>query len=524
MDDDDFEYDDYDDELDGAQDFDDEGNETEADEPAEEDEGNGEAENDEDEQEQELNEQQQEQIEAMKKNLAKIKNSLKTRFWPVILPNEMLTINRAKKMGLKKEVDEIERIKKARKQRKNAGGILGGSTTLVGLGTFALIVLLVLLAAQLVQNMFPWQFGGSGTGPASVNGITGADFYGLRAIYRDETLAKRELTENYEITIEEIATALENDANLNISAVILLPAGKTVPGQGYNFDNFATDYAGTNLFKLTDILATAVYVADSGAEYDSALLLPFDEKLAGVKYFGFSEAIVQQAAEKIANYLCLADNNALTLDETEDDTPPTVDEATVKANIDNYFASHTARAEMLFVKDFILSGEEDMVVMSAEDVEKDYVAMIFMPKKNVKFYTISFSISGVKEIGNLTVTVLGADNVTLTPSLFLEDALEYGEADRPLEHTYSVEYTGEITASAFADIDAGNLNALAQGVSLFRILKLNNFNTFLQLNDEGGYYTAKLNGVGVGFNFKANEDGSSTAEPFTTGEMVTEWQ
>ncbi len=504
------------DDDDDIEEFDDAEEDYEAEEDDDDDEDDEESgEDDEDEDEEELTQEElQAEQRALLNRFKRIVSTAPNRFYPHLTPKEKDIVKQVRKIK-PSEVVKLEQIMNAKKQAFWAKVKSVLATAGPFLLIFGLVLLLIILVLAILASIFPWLFGGdaNSTG-SSPYGIKGNDFYGLRAIYKDEDRAKTDLTTNYSETLAEMVKYLNDDASLKITVKL------TLPEAGYNYENFETDYAETDAYKIVKEMAGVVYSADNAVDYSSITELDLNNRLAGIKYFGYNQAIVQEIADKVANYL--TSNSLIGLDNVEveggeDLSMPSAEQISTALN--TYFGTKTlARAEKLYVKDSILTGDDAYV----EGITKqNYIALIFMPKRNVTFTSLTFSISGVTDISRLKITL--SNGTELTPTVYLEG----NDADTTI---YQVSYSNPISASAFADLDAENINALASGLSVYSILTDESLNalTYLTLQESEteteNLYTLKTDGVGINFEFLPDAEGLLNEYAFMATQFETIWE
>ena len=99
---------------------------------------------------------------------------------------------------------------------------------------------------------------------------------------------------------------------------------------------------------------------------------------------------------------------------------------------------------------------------------------------------------------------------------------DYADVDGVKSDIYQCKTS--VLASTFPDIDTGNFGALSEGVSLYDIINLDDFNedTYLKSDQENaGVFTYKTSGVTLSFVY-TNE--IAQRKPFKVNEFATDWE
>ncbi len=443
--------------------------------------------------------------------------------------DEEKTVKKAKQFKdkqLNKDIKRIEGVIKTNKEIKKTKLKMKGMTGAPPLLTFGLYFALGLFLLIAIVVIVSAIIGGLNGLFNSIYGVSGEDFYGVRMVYEDDELASKKIIEDYvelvEKSVDEIqginsVTVGENTYSVAIQLEITLPRDVN-EGEGYNFDEydeatFQTEYS--LVYNIVLEMAKSTYKADyehdeenSGAEYAGQSLL---ECVNGIKYFGIGNA------DEIKTILTTNTTSLLTniqLVSVKDSAGTDVADESVKteilnqiktdatAKIDAVVEANSARARKLFVKDYILEGDEDRV----SGVEsQQYVAIIFMPKSNVMFSKLSFVI-GETDLNEFSISVNDKELETDEENVGIEEGQQ--------AYIYSTKLIFSETANEFTDIDTNNLNALSEGVSLFDILSMENVDPLTYLVELDGVYTLKANGVVV----KVEND-----TPFNIVEYETNW-
>jgi len=232
----------------------------------------------------------------------------------------------------------------------------------------------------------------------------------------------------------------------------------------------------------------------------------------GIKYFGYAD--VNTIAETTAQILL--DNTTIKATKDSEDVTDSSTLENIKTQIQQDVVSEISaelstlevRAEKLFVKDIILTGDE----MVSGITKENYVYYMFMPNKQVNFTSFVFALQG-QDFQNFQIE--GSYNGTNYE--VITDGQNFGN-DTNFGYLY---LTGDvnITVNAFADIDTNNLQALSEAQSIFDIITNQSLNTelYLQLNtvEELSIYGLKTSGFTIT---------TSNSSPFIISEFTTIWK
>ncbi len=394
---------------------------------------------------------------------------------------------------------------------------------LVGLALIVIIVVLVVLMG--------WLFGLAGGG--SIAGITGDDFYGVRTWYRNTEQSRIILADQYidlldmpfsEGFREDIEDDGEATLTLEDGVVLTITISEELLEEklsytSYTGEGFATDYPA--LAEYLDTLADTMYTADNEGETAPETL---DEKLDGIKYFGYGEGNLLTLEELVDDYI--AANYTVTAGVDGEGEP--IADATDRFNswLDSTtFLDATAnpnlaiRTEKLFVKDYLLSGEQSML----KDIERqDYVGFQFMPREEVTFYKLSFFTIYMTE-GFEMHAYNNGDDLGLSHTESLKNEIESGEI---IQYTYetwclqSVEAFDYMALPSPPSTDTGreesSEDAVELGLTVYDLaLNPTTQGNMLELV-EGIYQLKENNGLVCKFT-------NPTGETFMFVEVETDW-
>lgn len=433
----------------------------------------------------------------------------------------------------KKILKEAEKFKKLRPDVDRVYALIGiirvkitskamsASPILIYAGIGALLLFMLIA----VISIFASIFGSLGGGANSVFGVTGDDFYGVRMVYRDDEKSNKNVVKNY---VEMIKVAVDETKTIQTVTVDVDGSGEktytltnvalniTLPDEEYDFNSFdETTFATTypEVYEIVFEIAKQTYKSDNeDQDFAGTTLIECAE---GTKYFGVSNT--NDVATFVENKL-FVEKNLLTFTATESGTAVTdadtiskiKDEIKVQAKnkfVAKYETSFSKRVAKLFVKDYILSSDDETVSnVSAEE----YVALIFMPKTNVVFSKLSFSVTNT-DVNDFSISVNGKE--------LDQDGDNMGIEPGQQAYIFSTPFLFNLVANEFEDIDTNNLQALADGMSLFDIMTNEELDYEIYMSEYGDgtgtYWTIKSNGVVA----LVNND-----TPFNLCEYETKWR
>ena len=431
----------------------------------------------------------------LKKELKKIKKRVIEREQIMFTLEQQKTIKKTKPhKKLKRDVAVIKGLFEVNKGKKGvkkaAVGTAGTGTAAIG-WEVVLIILAVLIVALLTASVviaFTSNDGGS-----SFNGINGKDFYGVRMVYKDEEKSKHKIIEDY---IDLVGQGVELAENTTLSNVTLT-VNLTMPSEDFNFENFnEAEFAGQYpmLYQTVLKISQTVNKADNGTEAPATLI----DSVAGIKYFGLVSVdensngvddITEALQDAVLTASTFEGADGTTLSQTDIDNAHNAIKNSISTLLND--EKLKIRTEKLFIKDYILEEDDDTVTGVTKE---NYVALIFMPKKNVEFTGFSFS-AVASDLTNLKVSMfnngeeiyISTDNTNLS----VEDGAD-------MFFLYSTASNLNIEASTFADIDTNNLNQFNKETSLFDIVKTADYSIYLEEKTNENslkYFTIKQNGV-----------------------------
>lgn len=388
---------------------------------------------------------------------------------------------------------------------KNASKAMSSTPGLQYVLIFSLIIFVAICFIAIIYSIF---------GGTSEFGITGTDFYGARVVYKDDEKSVSYIVEDY---VELLGAGIEHAnnqslTNLNITINIELP------DEEYSYEDFdEAEFASSYPVAYSTALqiANLVYKVDNGAAASGSLV----ETINGIKYFGVvkvdedgngSDDVAEIITKSILDYSTFKNKDATNPDLNASDVENARNQITSSLQALYSQEKYSQRAEKLFVKDYILTGEEKLKGMSSEN----YVAFIFMPKKDVSFSKLSFAVSG-SNLNDFKITLKENGNEL---NLKKDDS-DYSTDEGTSNFIYSTTLFVTVPGFKFADIDESNTNALSEGMSLMDIVLSEELDYTIYLKSETNengvqYLTIKKNGVVVEL---------ENSEKFNFSEFETEW-
>lgn len=440
----------------------------------------------------------------LKRKLKMIDNKVTRKQIPVLSSQDKKVLMEAKRsdpaLRMEAKKTEIKRKQKWGQFWLKALQAIAPAIPLILL--FAMIILAGFIVAYSIDNMFAWLTGGSGGNSKGMNsafGGTGNDFYAVRMVYKDEDLANKLILNDNATLIFGALDSLHDTSRYTITINLTLPEDKTA-----DYDDETADEKIKNLMQ---ILAEKQYVYDNPNYAENGIdlaTLTLTEKAKGVKYFGLNTDLISTFKTEIVDNFILYNFNmvdgVLTFTPITDDSDPDatpIDAETVRANVqsalDAYFASlSTTRSEKLFVRDCVLQDDNKIT-----DVEmKNYVAVMYLPRKNVSFSTLKIYTYGA-DPGTLTIEMNGKT---------YSDYEEWPVDETKTMYTYSLD---SVSATAVAGYDP--TTAVTTATALYKLATTANADNYTT-TDENGLLTYKDYGLVLKFN---------TADSFSFVDEVT---
>lgn len=403
--------------------------------------------------------------------LNRLSQNIQKKQLPFLNPFEKKTLNQAKQYPeFKPQILQINGVMAAKKAQfaSKVMSAIGPAIPYILIG--ALILFLIIVIVAYIGQMMPWLFPGedASNGATSVFGASGKDFYGVRTIYKDDEQSRANLLENYAGTITNVLgeitsiTSVSNVANSTLEITILSSSNAgaiALPGEDFDYSSFDENefkVAYPDLWNLTNGVVEIAWKVDNNSETVPAELT-LNEKLDGIKYFGFNETINAGIKTLVEDYV-----KAHYSFETSGEIAQSDVELEMDNKLTSYFAQNNLkiRTQKLFIKDFIFNSEDDR--MSGIQ-KKNYVQAIFMPKANVYVDYFSVYISYIDE-ANFDIKLMnGSNEIALTK----DDGITEGEVTN---YTYTSNDNLNIQPSEFTYFDAQNKDKLTTEKSFYDLL------------------------------------------------------
>ncbi len=276
---------------------------------------------------------------------------------------------------------------------------------------------------------------------ATAAGISGDKFYGARYIYYDDEKAVQELESNYQNLVVDLVTRI--DEINGIDATIQLT------------------WTGDRPAELTQMIKVVADQTDNSDEVFDNLY----DHLEIVDHFGYTGTELDNIQSALLEYIKV--NNIFAIDEEVftsnfDDIYNTI--------FDTNYSSLNVVAPLYFVQDVILESDKSMLETMPE---KNYVAMIFMPKEEVTIEEINFMLyvkeKSVDENAATQVKIEFVSNNSNNETILASDIADssWWDVDQSAKETKVVT---NITLSQFASIDLAN-QQLLNGASIYSLIE-----------------------------------------------------
>lgn len=396
-------------------------------------------------------------------NKMKRKYLSRASIWPFLNKEEKDTCASIKKKLPSQYTSFMQTV--SQKKTQFAHKVKSALSAIMPFLTIFLIALFIIIAVVAFINLImPWLFNGDGKQEmSSPYGPTGADYYGVRMIYKDDEQASSDLAKDYTSTLRSITDAIDNDTSLTLTLKLNLPA------ENYAFDNlasFETEYNET--FELVKIIADEIYKVDhKDAPTPPTGLL---NTLNGIKYFGYGESATEQLKTKIPNYIFTQNLYNYTAPDGETTTPDILKYLTEKVDLVLSADEYSIRTEKVYVKDYVLAGDDAYL----ENIPaKNYVAMVIMPKSNLTLTKCSFNITDI-DTSTFEISIENEEN----PISLTSEVWDNGEMSGKIIYQYTASQNISLVASQ------NTLNDSVNGISLFNIYKDNAINNENYLKTE----------------------------------------
>lgn len=316
---------------------------------------------------------------------------------------------------------------------------------------FALIFVFVLIAS-IVSAFIPDTYDKDAGTLGPLYGIQNDKFYGVRVIYEDNVQTLLEIKETYLKFTYDILQDLNNN--------------------GLGISDLTEDYQNNaNIIKITSNFAKDLALNSNASANTSSL----ETSLESISHYGFTDDEVSIVFDSIASTI-------------KNENLSTVDLLTIKTNLnssyaDEKYAINKMILPRIIVKDYILSDESPEIPAL---YKQKYLGYVFMPKQEVTFESLSFMFV-VSEPNTVEVELKQSQNgesQTICPKTTV-DHTWYKDNDFEI---YEMEdKTSPVTQ--FTAINQSNLQELAEGESIYSLIKNEIYSTYFKAID--GEYTAE---------------------------------
>lgn len=277
-------------------------------------------------------------------------------------------------------------------------------------------------------------------------------FYGARVIYEDNVQTSTEIKEIYLKFTYNILQDLNNN-------------GVEISGLTEDYQNNA------NIIKITTNFAKGLALNNNEGSDASSL----ESSIENISHYGFTDEEVSIVFDSIANTI-------------KNENLSSVDISTIKTNLNNSYtddkyAINKMILPRVIVKDYILSEANSEI--PALNKQK-YLGYVFMPKQEVTFDDLSFMFV-VNEPNTIEVELKQFQNGTVQ-TLCPKTTVDHTWCKDNDFEIYEME-EGTPSVTQFTAINQANVQELANGVSLYSLIKNDIYSTYFKTID--GEYTAE---------------------------------
>ena len=265
--------------------------------------------------------------------------------------------------------------------------------------------------------------------------ITDEYFYGMRVVYIDNEQLSNSLELSYKQYVIDFVENFEEN-NPNIDLVIALPS----LDEDETFNNsMQVDANITNLY-----LGIANIVATNSNDYVG---IEFDALYPQINYFGLDSAQYTSVVEFISNYITI--NNLYSTADTVD--IDTLVSSTLEEDEDLQYMR--SQYEKVMIKDEIAKYNG---ISNFE--QRQYIASIYMPNKNIIVESISYAVTNENQEFNTDIKLIEYNNNTET--IHAEHSLQDNQ------DVFGGFSFGKVNLNTFQSIDSDNVEKFSEGLSL----------------------------------------------------------
>ncbi len=439
---------------------------------------------------------------SLKNQLTELRKKLRGRLLPVLSPSEKHLVSK----GRRKYPNLVKRINsslKAKQDRLKFFLSILGTIVVVALGLFIVIFLAVAIGAWF-DSMFSWLYGGDDSKGISSDTpiMTGANYYGLRAIFRDEEQARADLINQYVDIVDNAIDSVEAGAQ-DYSLTINIDLPVEYDFASFEELTFASEYP--ELYTIiagngtTNGIVDIVYLNDN----PQGTAVELYEQLDAIMYFGLSSELNSEVANLLINYINSNDLYSINSESSGMDNSQI--ETNIENSINQYFTNaSTVRTEKLYIRDYIFSGSDKGI---NNLVRENYISAIYMPLTNVSVSDFEIVLGGENiDLSTFAITVSDGTNSAIMSAELLDDSDGKGVY-------YFKAKNMTFSSNKYENIDEDNLSYLANGKSIYNIFTESSesgvdYNIYLQEksnteNENIKYLTFKDNG-GIKLDFSGD--------------------
>ena len=314
------------------------------------------------------------------------------------------------------------------------------------LGIVIIIVIIVAAVVSYTSSKFNGDYQNGLYSPGF--GVKGDAFYGERYLYYDSEFSSNEMSDIYkEFTYNILKDVNDNYYHVNIS--------------------FAADANNNDsIYNITYDYAMAL----SGSSHQDYSL---NYHTNMIDHYGFTLAESETVISKMSNYLV---TNNMVSGVTQEQLA-----LKIKEKFDSDYSYMKNVCSKIVIKDYLFEDAESGL---KELPKKNYFGMVFMPNKEVTIKETAFTlILDNTRTANVAVKI---KNAAQPPETIEEaEADETWFVDGEIKTTLDVNLE-EYQVAQFGAIDTNNINYLAEGKSLFTMLREDKFETYFN-NTLGDY-------------------------------------
>ncbi len=383
-------------------------------------------------------------------------------------------LNKAKE-GLKKVADKIKQVgsKVAKNLLKNP---LFWKILLIALA-FGIVVMLIYVIVAAIISLFTYNpFNPSKGTMSSLYGMNGDSFYGARLLYKDDEKAAQEIIDSYKKFTYQLLCDVEGTY-----------------GEGENAYTVTLNVSDISQKENSEVVKTitqtyAVELAKDYVAEGETAPSTLEDSAKIIDHFGLTSDEVTFVIGSVVDSLKsditvkIGSNNATqpTNDQVETFKGDLANKVNTKASSMPIYKQITTPCDKIFVCDYFLKDETS----GLEDLEKhNYIAMVYMAKKDVEIYDASyrFLVEGEEKILVELKSKINGQISSLGPQTEV-DASWY--QDEEFEN-YEVDEIN-ITLKQFTALNSSNQTELSQPQTLNSLIANNVYSLYFNQPESNG--------------------------------------